>query len=54
MNAKITQGWERIGFRLYRDNVYLLSSASQDLEEQRGVLRGQLADLGASWRTMIS
>ncbi|MFE1071222.1 hypothetical protein ACFW5W_08350 [Streptomyces sp. NPDC058783] len=54
VNAKITQGWERIGFRLYRDNVYLLSPASQDLEEQRGVLRGQLADLGASWRTTIS
>lgn len=54
VNAKIAQGWERIGFRLYRDNVYLLSPASQDLEEQRGVLRGQLAELGASWRTTIS
>ncbi|MCX4405915.1 MULTISPECIES: hypothetical protein [unclassified Streptomyces] len=54
MNAKIAQGWERIGFRLYRDNVYLLSPASQDLEDQRGVLRGQLAELGASWRTPIS
>ncbi|MDO0939142.1 hypothetical protein QQY66_48340 [Streptomyces sp. DG2A-72] len=54
VNAKITHGWECIGFCLYRDNVYLLSPASQDLEEQRGVLRGQLADLGASWRTTIS
>ncbi|TLS44896.1 hypothetical protein FE633_17250 [Streptomyces montanus] len=54
VNAKIAQGWERIGFRLYRDNVYLLSPASQDLEDQRGVLRGQLAELGASWRTPIS
>ncbi|MFE6939553.1 hypothetical protein [Streptomyces chartreusis] len=54
VNAKITQGWESIGFRLYRDNVYLLSPASQDLEEQRGVFRGQLADLGASWRATIS
>lgn len=54
VNAKIAQGWERIGFRLYRENIYLLSPASQDLEEQRGVLRGQLADLGASWRTTDS
>ncbi|WP_435217123.1 hypothetical protein [Streptomyces sp. bgisy034] len=50
VNAKIAQGWESIGYRLYRDNVYLLSPASQDLEEQRRVLRGQLAELGASWR----
>ncbi|WP_405814304.1 hypothetical protein OG241_06895 [Streptomyces sp. NBC_01390] len=51
VNAKITQGWERIGFRLYRDNIYLLSPSSQDLEEQRGVLRGRLVELGASWRS---
>ncbi|MFB8128619.1 hypothetical protein [Streptomyces mirabilis] len=51
VSAKITRGWERIGFRLYRDNVYLLSPASQDLEEQRGVLRRRLAELGASWRS---
>jgi hypothetical protein len=50
VNAKIAQGWEGIGFRLYRDNIYLLSPASQDLEERRSVLRGQLAELGASWR----
>ncbi|MFF7050145.1 hypothetical protein ACFY94_17470 [Streptomyces griseorubiginosus] len=50
VNARIAQGWERLGFRPYRDNIYLLSPASQDLEEQRGVLRGHLADLGASWR----
>ncbi|NUS85666.1 MAG: hypothetical protein HOY75_23790, partial [Streptomyces sp.] len=25
VNAKIAQGWESLGFRLYRDNVYLLS-----------------------------
>ncbi|MFH8991417.1 hypothetical protein [Streptomyces sp. NPDC017940] len=29
VNAKIAQGWESLGFRLYRDNVYLLSPASQ-------------------------
>ncbi|MFE2070445.1 hypothetical protein ACFXDH_50195 [Streptomyces sp. NPDC059467] len=51
MNAKITQGWERIGFRLYRDNVYLLSPSSQYLEDQRGVLRRRLAELGVSWRS---
>ncbi|MFI1408733.1 hypothetical protein ACH4Y0_02150 [Streptomyces sp. NPDC020707] len=47
--AKITQGWERIGFRLYRDNVFLLSPSSQVLEEQRGVLRARFAELGAAW-----
>lgn len=50
VNTKIAQGWQSLGFRLYRDNVYLLSPASQDLEEQRGALRGRLAELGASWR----
>ncbi|MER6304947.1 hypothetical protein [Streptomyces sp. NPDC001657] len=54
VNAKIARGWERIGFRLYRDNIYLLSPASQDLEEQRGELRGRLVELGASWRTATS
>ncbi|AWN30023.1 hypothetical protein [Streptomyces sp. NEAU-S7GS2] len=54
VNAKIARGWERIGFHLYRDNIYLLSPASQDLEEQRGVLRGRLVELGASWRTATS
>ncbi|MFI7102790.1 hypothetical protein ACIBK8_25925 [Streptomyces sp. NPDC050161] len=50
VNAKITQGWESLGFRLHCDNVYLLSPASQDLEEQRDALRRRLAELGASWR----
>ncbi|MFK0156472.1 hypothetical protein ACIQVK_30925 [Streptomyces sp. NPDC090493] len=45
VNTKITQGWERIGFRMYRDNVYLLSPSSQYLEDQRGVLRRRLAEL---------
>lgn len=40
VNAKIAQGWQSLGFRLYRDNVYLLSPASEDLEEQRSALRG--------------
>ncbi|MEU3684259.1 hypothetical protein OIE75_28415 [Streptomyces sp. NBC_01723] len=51
VNAKIAQGWESLGFRPYRDNVFLLSPASQDLEEQRGALRQHLADLGGLWRT---
>ncbi|MFK8905938.1 hypothetical protein [Streptomyces sp. YS-3] len=50
ITAKIARGWERIGFLHYRDNVYLLSPTSQELEEQRGALRGRLAELGASWR----
>ncbi|MFK4222193.1 hypothetical protein [Streptomyces sp. NPDC019890] len=54
VNAKIAQGCERLGFRLYRDNIYLLSPSSQDLEEQRGVLRGRLVELGASWRAATS
>ncbi|MER6206563.1 hypothetical protein [Streptomyces sp. NPDC001642] len=48
VNAQIRRGWERMGFRLYRDNVFLLSPTSQVLEEQRGVLRSQFADLGAA------
>ncbi|MGW2917728.1 hypothetical protein ACWDBF_07670 [Streptomyces angustmyceticus] len=54
VTAKIAQGWERIGFRLYRDGIYLLSPVSQDLEEQRGELRGRLVELGASWRAATS
>ncbi|MFI0119885.1 hypothetical protein [Streptomyces globisporus] len=51
LNAKSARGWESLGFRLYRDDVYLLSPTSPDLEQARGVLRGRLAELGASWRT---
>lgn len=54
VNAQIAHGWQSLGFRHYRDNVYLLSPASQDLDEQRDVLRGRLAELGASWRTETS
>ncbi|MFE6422380.1 hypothetical protein ACFVN4_28375, partial [Streptomyces rochei] len=53
-NAKIAQRWESLGCRPYRDNVYLLSPASQDLEEQRGALRRNLAELGGSWRAGAS
>ncbi|MFJ9085823.1 hypothetical protein ACIRL3_25715 [Streptomyces sp. NPDC102384] len=54
VSAKIARGWESLGFSLYRDNVYPLSPASQDLEEQRGLLRGRLAELGVSWRAAAS
>ncbi|MFD5108992.1 hypothetical protein [Streptomyces cinereoruber] len=50
VNSKVTRGWERIGFRLYQGTVYLLSSTSLELEEQRGALRARFAELGASWR----
>ncbi|MFI9210255.1 hypothetical protein ACIGW7_19220 [Streptomyces sp. NPDC053253] len=48
--AKIAKGWARIGFRLYQGNVYLLSPASLELEEQRAAMRGRLAELGVVWR----
>ncbi|MEU1073608.1 MULTISPECIES: hypothetical protein [unclassified Streptomyces] len=54
VNTKIAYGWKSIGFRLYRDNIYLLSTVSEDLEEQRGALRGRLVELAASWRTAVS
>ncbi|WP_282697859.1 hypothetical protein [Streptomyces sp. CC208A] len=50
MTAKIARGWEHIGFRSYQGTVYLLSPASLELEEQRGAMRGRLAELGAVWR----
>ncbi|MFE6461232.1 hypothetical protein ACFVP0_27710 [Streptomyces cinereoruber] len=50
VNAKIARGWERVGFSPYQETVYLLSPASEELEEQRGAMRGRLAELGASWR----
>ncbi|WP_055601364.1 hypothetical protein [Streptomyces aureus] len=50
VTAKIARGWERIGFRLHRGNVYLLSPTSLQLEEQRGAMRQRLAELGTSWR----
>ncbi|MFE4861523.1 hypothetical protein [Streptomyces sp. NPDC056670] len=49
VTAKISMGWQHIGFRLYRDNVVFLSPTSLDLEEQRGHLRRQLAELSAAW-----
>ncbi|MEU6680964.1 hypothetical protein [Streptomyces sp. NPDC046925] len=48
--AQIAKGWERVGFRHYEDNVYLLSPASELVEEQRSVLRREFAELGAAWR----
>ncbi|MER7851410.1 hypothetical protein ABTZ98_02475 [Streptomyces bacillaris] len=54
VNAKITRGWENLGFRLFRDDAYLLSPTSPDLEQARGVLRGRLVELSAPWRTGTS
>ncbi|MFC8269497.1 hypothetical protein ACFUIZ_27835 [Streptomyces cinereoruber] len=50
VTTKIARGWELVGFRQYQGNVYLLSPASLELEEQRGATRGRLADLGFVWR----
>ncbi|MFE0680580.1 hypothetical protein ACFW17_07220 [Streptomyces sp. NPDC058961] len=54
VTTKISKGWQHIGFRPYRDNVYLLSPASEDFEERRGALRRRLGELGASWRAGAS
>lgn len=50
VNTQIARGWQSIGFRLYRDNIYLLSPASLELEERRGMLRMRLVELAAVWR----
>ncbi|KUO04574.1 hypothetical protein [Streptomyces caeruleatus] len=49
VTTSIAEGWEKIGFLLYRDNVYLLSPTSLVLEEQRALLRREFVELGASW-----
>ncbi|MEN8654379.1 hypothetical protein ABCR94_28225 [Streptomyces sp. 21So2-11] len=54
VRARITRGWEQLGFRHHQGTVYLLSPTSQVLEEQRDVLRRRLAALGASWRAAQS
>ncbi|MFJ4689239.1 hypothetical protein [Streptomyces sp. NPDC088789] len=50
VTAKIARGWEGIDFRQHRGNVYLLSPASSQLEEQRSAMRERLAELAISWR----
>lgn len=50
VTTKIARGWEFIGFRHYQGNIYLVSPASLELEEQRGAMRGRLAGLGIIWR----
>ncbi|MEV0445802.1 hypothetical protein AB0I84_12345 [Streptomyces spectabilis] len=49
VTARIARGWEEIGFLSYRDNVYVLSPTSLELEEQRARQRRKLAELGAVW-----
>ncbi|MET8940467.1 hypothetical protein ABZX28_26195 [Streptomyces rubiginosohelvolus] len=50
VTRKIARGWESIGLRRHRDQVFLLSPTSLVLEEQRDVLRGTAAGLAASWK----
>ncbi|MFF6833267.1 hypothetical protein ACFY84_15530 [Streptomyces sp. NPDC012438] len=50
VTTKIANAWTGIGFRPYQGTVYLLSPASLELEEQRGAMRGRLAELGVAWR----
>lgn len=49
VTARITRGWEEIGFLSYRDNVYVLSPTSLELEEQRARQRMKFTELGTSW-----
>ncbi|MFE3182811.1 hypothetical protein ACFXKR_18350 [Streptomyces violascens] len=48
--ARVRAGWERVGFRPYKDNILLASPADEVLEEQRAVLRAEFAELGIAWR----
>ncbi|MFD4479467.1 hypothetical protein ACFWPU_25580 [Streptomyces sp. NPDC058471] len=49
VTARIARGWEEIGFLSYRDNVYVLSPTSLELEEQRARQRMRFTELGTSW-----
>ncbi|MFJ3182566.1 hypothetical protein ACIPJN_29825 [Streptomyces sp. NPDC086796] len=50
ITARIVAAWESVGFRLYRDNVYLMDPASVVPEEQLSVLRAASRRLAAEWR----
>ncbi|WP_405928138.1 hypothetical protein OG554_05465 [Streptomyces griseus] len=50
VTERIARGWERLGFRLHKDNVYLLSPVSLVLEEQRDALRARTAELALAWK----
>lgn len=50
VTARIAAAWERVGFTLYRDNVYLLHPATVVPEERRTALRGEFRNLCTAWR----
>lgn len=50
ITERIARGWERLGFRLHKDNVFLLSPVSLVLEEQRDALRARRAELDLAWK----
>ncbi|MFF0740557.1 hypothetical protein ACFYVL_09155 [Streptomyces sp. NPDC004111] len=50
VTRKITRGWEQLGFRHHQGDVYLLSPASLELEEQCDEQRRHLATLAVRWR----
>ncbi len=50
VTGKIARGWEGMGFRLLRDNTFILSPVSLVLEEQRDALRARTAELALAWK----
>ncbi|MEU6350152.1 hypothetical protein ABZ896_12575 [Streptomyces sp. NPDC047072] len=50
VTAKIAAAWEKVGFTLFKDNVYLLSPATVVPEERRAALRTEFKSLCAAWR----
>ncbi|MFD3907982.1 hypothetical protein HXS80_06350 [Streptomyces sp. CB04723] len=51
---RIARRWEGLGFRPYRDAVFLLSPASLVLEEQREVPRARTAELSLAWKAEMA
>ncbi|MFF4205738.1 hypothetical protein ACFYZ8_34380 [Streptomyces sp. NPDC001668] len=51
VTAKITTGWERVGFTRFRDTVYLLDPATGVLEEQRSHLRSEYLQMCMDWKS---
>ncbi|MFI7337088.1 hypothetical protein ACIBUY_04010 [Streptomyces sp. NPDC050085] len=51
ITARITSAWQRVGFTLYRDGVYLLEPNSEAAEEHLAAARVAFHDLCAAWRT---
>lgn len=51
VTAKITAGWERVGFTHFRDTVYLLDPATGALEDQRSRLRSEYLQMCLGWKS---